>query len=113
MKIYISPSNKIWFYSVKKNDENLKIKDFINKFNISEDDFFSLNNNIESLYVGDVILIPASQQYFHIVGPLESYESIANLFNCTKEKLMEINKTKNIFIGQKIYIWFFFIICYN
>lgn len=113
MKITIAPSNKNWYYTVKSSDENLDITSFIKRFNINEEEFYYLNKNIDKLVCGDVLLIPASQQYFHIVSPLETYQSIANKFNCSSEYLVETNKTKTLFVGQKIYIWFFVIVWYT
>ena len=107
MNICFAPCNKNWLYTVKIEDENFQLENFKKRFSFNEEDFNFLNPNITSLKAGDVLIMPPCSQYFHIVGPLETYKSIATMFNTTPENLIETNKTVQTFVGQRIYIWHF------
>lgn len=104
MEVKLYNDNKIWYYRVKREDERLSNKDFFKKFNFSEESFLSLNPNFKKLTVGKVLLMPPSPKYYHAVAPLETYQSIAEIYNCPVEYLKEINGTNYTFIGQKIFI---------
>ena len=106
MKISIYNNNKVWFYRVKLTDENLSIEDFSKRFNFSEEKLRELNYNLSNLKSGDILRMPESSQYYHVAMPLESYETIAKQYNCDENDLKNINLSKNLFIGQKIFIWF-------
>lgn len=104
MEVKLHNNHKEWFYRVKRKDEKLENDDFYKKFNFSKEDFIELNPDFVKLTAGRVLTMPPSSKYYHIVGPLESYESIAKLYNCTVEHLKQLNKVNYIFIGQKIFI---------
>ncbi len=107
MKIAIYNNNKIWYYKVKLSDESLSVEEFVKRFNFSLDKFKELNYNLSSLKSGDILKMPESEQYYHVAMPLETYESIARKYNCDENELKNINLSKNLFIGQKIFIWFY------
>ena len=113
MKISIYNNNKVWFYRVKLTDENLSIEDFAKRFNFSEEKLRELNYNLSNLKSGDILRMPESSQYYHVAMPLESYETIAKQYNCDENDLKNINLSKNLFIGQKIFIWFYVSMCYT
>ncbi len=104
MKITIPSSNKPWFYIVKLSDEGQSLESFKARFCFDEGEFEFLNPNLTSLRAGDLLIIPPSPQYFHIAAPLETYQTIANMFNTSTEELISKNKTQTTFVGQKIYI---------
>ncbi len=104
MEAKILNNNKTWFYRIKSQDENTGLETFLNRFNFSKEAFASLNPTTTSLTAGNVLLMPASSQYYHIVAPLDTYESIAKTYSCSIEHLKSLNGTRAIFIGQKIFI---------
>ncbi len=105
MDVKIFNENKNWYYRIKKEDEYLSNESFFKRFNFSQEEFDDLNPNFEKLIAGKILFMPASSKYYHIVGPLENYETISRSFNCSVEYLKNLNKTNFLFIGQKIYIW--------
>ena len=104
MKISIQNSNKPWFYTVKLSDEGQSLESFKARFCFDAGEFEFLNPNLTSLRAGDLLIIPPSPQYFHIVAPLESYQTIADMFNTSTDELISKNKTQSTFVGQRIYI---------
>lgn len=104
MEVKIFNDNKIWYYRIKKEDEKYENKDFLKKFNFLEEEFANINPNFSKLIAGRVILMPASSKYYHVVAPLENYENIASVYNCSLELLKTLNKTNKLFIGQKIFL---------
>lgn len=104
MKITIHCSNRPWFYIVKLSDEGQSLESFKARFCFDEGEFEFLNPNLTSLRAGDLLIIPPSPQYFHIVAPLESYQTIADMFNTSTDELISKNKTQSTFVGQRIYI---------
>lgn len=104
MKISIHTNPNNWFYKIKKSDENLTIEKFIGKFNVKKEDFEFLNPSFNKICFGSVVVVPASQQYFHVVRPLETFESIAKMFNCSLEQIKDSAGTSVPFVGQKIFL---------
>lgn len=103
MRVRLYNDNKVWYYRVKKEDEKLTFAKFIKRFNFSVKDFQKLNKNYD-LIAGKILFMPPSSKYYHIVGPLENYTTIANDYNCEISNLQEINKTTFLFIGQRIFL---------
>lgn len=65
------------------------------------------NQKIEKdfeVYDGQCVILMTSQKTFHVVKPAETLKTIAQKYNTTEEKLKLKNKTKKLFIGQKIEI---------
>ncbi|MBO4412967.1 MAG: LysM peptidoglycan-binding domain-containing protein [Clostridia bacterium] len=106
MQIKLLNENKPWFYTVKKADEMeiFNLSKFSQKFNFDISEFESLNGKINKISYGDVLVIPPSQKYYHVVQPTETLTIIANNFNVSEEYLKTTNKINKIFIGQKIFI---------
>lgn len=106
MEIKLYNETKAWFYTVKKVDEmeNFDLLKFSEKFNFNISDFESLNGKIGKISSGDVLVIPASQKYVHVVMPTETLTKISEMFNVSENYLKETNKINKIFIGQKIFI---------
>ncbi len=104
MEVRIYNDNKIWYYRVKKEDEGKPIEDFIKKFNFSYEEFLSLNPSFSTLISGKILFMPASSKYCHLVAPLENFETIASLYNCSSDHLKNLNNTNRLFIGQRIFI---------
>lgn len=111
IKIYNNPQN--WFYRVKKSDEDISIEKFVLRFNIKKEDFDFLNPNATSLRQGDVLIIPQSEQFCHIVAPLETFETISKKFQVPVSNLKSICNSSVLFVGQRIFIWFFKKWCYT
>lgn len=104
MEIKIYNNNQNWFYRVKQTDEKIPLEKFLHKFNIQKEDFDSLNPSFKALRHGDVLIIPASQQFCHVVAPLETLETISKKYQVPIEILKENCKTEVLFVGQKIFI---------
>lgn len=104
MEIKIYNNNQNWFYRVKQQDEKIPLEKFLLKFNIQKADFDSLNPSFKSLRHGNVLIIPASQQFCHVVAPLETFETISKKYHVPVEILKESCKTEVLFVGQKIFI---------
>lgn len=115
MKVYMDRNNKIWFYKVKKSDEvhnhadedgvtYFNLESFIKKFNVTKEDFEKLNGKIKKISCGDVLIIPQSSKYCHIVLPTETISSIAQKYQINPDELRVKNKINKVFIGQKLFI---------
>ena len=115
MKIKLENNNKPWFYKVKKSDEVFNNKsenkeeffdyeNFAKKFNFSLTDFKKLNGNIKKIKGGDILIIPPSSKYCHIVQPTENLDVIANKFLISKNEIINKNNTTKTFIGQKLFL---------
>lgn len=104
MNVKLIKDDKIWYYRVKKADEKYLIKDFVKRFNFSNEAFIRLNPYLERLTAGKILFMPPSSKYYHIVGPLENFESISKMYNCSIEYLKTLNNTNRIFIGQRIFL---------
>jgi len=106
MQVSFADNEKPWFYTVKKSDEskNFNLLNFAQKFNFDLTHFESLNGKITKISLGDVLVIPPSQKYFHVVMPTETISKIAKMYNTSEEKIKSVNKINKIFIGQKIFI---------
>lgn len=103
MEVKLHNNDKIWYYRVQKSDEKLTVSKFIKRFNFELEDFESLNPDCK-LIAGKILFMPPSSKYYHIVGPLEDYSSIANDFNCDIKILQSLNKSNFLFIGQRIFL---------
>lgn len=111
MKISLYNNYQPWFYKVKKNDEvynlengNFDSKNFVKKFDFEATEFDQLNGKLKNISFGDVLIMPPSSKYCHIVQPTETLRSIANFYNLDENELQILNKIKTIFIGQKIFL---------
>lgn len=113
MEIKIHNNFQNWFYRVKKSDEDVPIEKFISRFNIKKEDFDFLNPNASSLRQGDVLIIPQSEQFCHVVAPLETFETISKKFQIPVSNLKKSCNSNLLFVGQRIFIWFFKKWCYT
>lgn len=111
MKISLFNNYQPWFYTVKKGDKvfNLEngvfdVKNFSKRFNFSISEFENLNGKIKNIAFGDILIIPPSSKYCHIVQPTETIQSIANDYNIDAFEIKEFNQIKQIFIGQKLFL---------
>lgn len=113
MKISLYNNNKVWFYKVKKTDEiynekSINNKDIFNierfsqRFNFVIADFEKLNGKIKKITAGDVLLIPPSSKYCHIVAPTETPNIIIKKYGLGNNT--DLNSNKKLFIGQKIFL---------
>ena len=115
MEITLENNNKPWFYKVKKSDEIFNSKtesgenffyfeNFAKKFNFELEDFKKLNGNIKQIKGGDILIIPPSSKYCHVVMPTETLETISKKFGVSKEEIISKNNVTKIFIGQKLFL---------
>ena len=111
MEIYFENNAKPWFYTVKKTDEVYNSKDgrfdlanFSKKFNFNIEEFENINGKIRKVSFGDILIIPPSSKYFHIVQPAENLNIIAKKYGISAEKIAKNNNTQQIFIGQKLFL---------
>ena len=87
------------YYRVKKN-ETLEM--IANKFNTTINNVKILSNG--SCNEGEFVKILKSNQFCHIVKPLEDLNSIAKEYGVTKEQIIDANglNSNRLFIGQKL-----------
>ena len=92
-------------YEVKKNES---LNDIANKLNISLEELVSLNNNINTIKQGQLIIIPNGNQYnTYVVKKGDNLYSIARRYNIDEKTLELLNGLKEneyIYPGQKILI---------
>lgn len=84
-------------YRVKKGED---IKAVANKFNTTIENVKS--KSIGDLHEGEFVEILSSNQYTHIVKPLEDLNFIAKSYNVDVSHIIKSNNLKNkrLFIGQ-------------
>ena len=111
MEIYLENNNKPWFYKVKKidevfNNENGKfdLENFSKKFNFNIEDFKTLNGKVNKIAYGDILVIPPSSKYYHIVQPAENLNTISKKYGIPAEEIAKTNNINQIFIGQKLFL---------
>ena len=111
MKIYLAKTSEPWFYRVKKTDEvynlngnKFSVENFAKKFNFEVSDFENLNGKIKKIEYGDVLIIPPSSKYAHIVQPTETLSSIAEKYGTTVQEIKNRNNINQIFIGLKLFL---------
>ena len=111
MEIYLENNMKPWFYTVKKADEVYNLNDgkfdlinFSKKFNFDILEFENLNGKIKKVSHGDILIIPPSSKYFHIVQPTENLSKIAKIYGKNAEDIAKTNNVKQIFVGQKLFL---------
>ena len=111
MKISLYNNYQPWFYRVKKRDEVytlengiFDIENFAKRFNFNISEFEQLNGKLKNVSFGDVLIIPSSSQYCHIVQPAETLNSIANLYNINVNEIKLLNNIKQVFIGEKLFL---------
>lgn len=111
MKISLYNNYQPWFYRVKKSDEVYTLENgvfdaenFAKKFNFDVSEFNLLNGKLKNVSFGDVLIIPPSSQYCHIVQPTETLGSIANLYNINVNEIKSLNNVKQVFIGEKLFL---------
>lgn len=89
-------------YKVKKGQTLSEIATY---FKTSEHNIRQYNNlGNEAVYEGLRLIIDEQNFISHTVRPFENFNSIAKKYKITQEKLREINKSEECFIGQIIYI---------
>ena len=92
-------------YEVKKNES---LNDIANKLNISLEELVSLNNNINTIKQGQLIIIPNGNQYnTYVVKKGDNLYSIAKRYNVDEKTIELLNGLKEneyIYPGQKLLI---------
>lgn len=111
MKISLYNNYQPWFYRVKKSDEvytledgTFDLKNFARRFNFNILDFENLNGKLKNVSYGDMLIIPPSSKYCHIVQPAETLTSIANQYDINLNEIKILNKVNQIFIGEKLFL---------
>lgn len=67
---------------------------------------FVVEEGVEGIKEGDVLIISKPRSVRHIVKPLETLENISRSFGVDKSVIMEVNnlQTEKLFIGQILWI---------
>ena len=60
--------------------------------------------NTEVIKAGKAIFVDRHSVFTYVVKPLDSFSSIAKLFNTSVDKIKKLNDIENLFIGQKLLI---------
>ena len=92
-------------YEVKKNES---LNDIAKKLNISLEELISLNNNINTIKEGQLIIIPNGNQYnTYVVKKGDNLYNIAKRYNVEEKTIELLNGLKEneyIYQGQKLLI---------
>lgn len=92
-------------YEVKKNES---LNDIAKKLNISLEELISLNNNINTIKEGQLIIIPNGNQYnTYVVKKGDNLYNIAKRYNVDEKTIELLNGLKEneyIYPGQKLLI---------
>ncbi len=92
-------------YEVKKNES---LNDIAKKLNISLEELISLNNNINTIKEGQLIIIPNGNQYnTYVVKNGDNLYNIAKRYNVEEKAIELLNGLKEneyIYPGQKLLI---------
>ena len=92
-------------YEVKKNES---LNDIAKKLNISLEELISLNNNINTIKEGQLIIIPNENQYnTYVVKNGDNLYNIAKRYNVDEKTIELLNGLKEneyIYPGQKLLI---------
>ena len=92
-------------YEVKKNES---LNDIANKLNISLEELISLNNNVNTIKEGQLIIIPNENQYnTYVVKKGDNLYNIAKRYNVDEKTIELLNGLKEneyIYPGQKLLI---------
>lgn len=92
-------------YEVKKNES---LNDIANKLNISLEELVGLNNNVNTIKQGQLIIIPNGNQYnTYVVKKGDNLYSIAKRYNVDEKTIELLNGLKEneyIYPGQKLLI---------
>lgn len=92
-------------YEVKKNES---LNDIAKKLNISLEELISLNNNINTIKEGQLIIIPNGNQYnTYVVKKGDNLYNIAKRYNVEEKTIELLNGLKEneyIYPGQKLLI---------
>ncbi len=86
------------YYLVKNGDT---IKSVCAKLKISEEELKNINN-VSEIEKNDVLILPKPYKYCYVVKPLDNYQKIAKKLDVSVDKIVEVTKGKQMFIGQKI-----------
>ena len=92
-------------YEVKKNES---LNDIANKLNISLEELVGLNNNVNTIKQGQLIIIPNGNQYnTYVVKKGDNLYNIAKRYNVEEKTIELLNGLKEneyIYPGQKLLI---------
>lgn len=92
-------------YEVKKNES---LNDIAKKLNISLEELISLNNNVNTIKEGQLIIIPNENQYnIYVVKNGDNLYNIAKRYNVDEKTIELLNGLKEneyIYPGQKLLI---------
>lgn len=92
-------------YEVKKNES---LNDIAKKLNISLEELISLNNNVNTIKEGQLIIIPNENQYnTYVVKNGDNLYNIAKRYNVEEKTIELLNGLKEneyIYPGQKLLI---------
>ena len=86
------------YYIVKNGDT---IKSICAKLKIDEQELKKINN-VREIENNDVLILPKPYQYCYVVQPLDNYQKIAEKLGVSIDKILQVTKGKQMFIGQKI-----------
>lgn len=94
---------KRFYYRVQPNDT---IQDLCKQFNTCKSNILRNNSDLD-LYAGEWIIVCENDFKIHVVKPVETLESIAQLYNLDQEKIIKDNNLKitKLFIGQQLKIF--------
>lgn len=95
-------------YSVYEVRKNESLNDIANKLNISLEELISLNNNVNTIKEGQLIIIPNGNQYnTYVVKKGDNLYNIAKRYNVDEKTIELLNGLKEneyIYPGQKLLI---------
>ena len=95
-------------YSVYEVRKNESLNDIANKLNISLEELVGLNNNVNTIKQGQLIIIPNGNQYnTYVVKKGDNLYSIAKRYNVDEKTIELLNGLKEneyIYPGQKLLI---------
>lgn len=95
-------------YSVYEVRKNESLNDIANKLNISLEELANLNNNVNTIKQGQLIIIPNGNQYnTYVVKKGDNLYSIARRYNIDEKTIELLNGLKEneyIYPGQKLLI---------
>ena len=90
-------------YIIYRINEFDTIESIVKKFGVTEQNI-SNKNLTKKIQEGDRIVIDKTPQLVHVVMPGESIESIAKLYNVSKDYLIKKNGINKIFNGLNLFI---------
>lgn len=102
MKVVEYKGTKYDYYQVKDGENLITI---MQKFNLPAGSIIRNNQNID-FYEGEVVKLVYQTNQTHIVKPMENLANIAQKYDTTVDRLIELNdlRTTRLFIGQSLVV---------